>query len=213
MILHGDFVSRVGQSWDRRWPQRALTPPKDAQRLSRSAMRRLVTVELAVDVLVVFLLLVALFLGWAAMTRLLLAVVPIRAFTGCLVWAVVKRTVNSDPSRQGAVGGGSEADGPGVSAYVPIPPWPPLRTATQSKKASPSNGTPAPSRSARHAGWVQIVWVGAVESCARVAATTTIASALGGSVAEQKQHWCISPGWHWLQPNGCAHRCDYRVTR
>lgn len=92
VTVHGSFLGRVGQRWDRRWPQRAFTPPTDAQPMSQAAARRLGTFELAIDVVAICLLLVALFLGWAAITKLLLAVVAFRALSRWwLVPAIVKK--------------------------------------------------------------------------------------------------------------------------
>jgi len=53
--------------------------------------RRLVTVGLVTDVMVISLLLFSLFLDWDVMTKLLLAGVVFRALPWCLVWAIVNK--------------------------------------------------------------------------------------------------------------------------
>ena len=92
VTVHGSFLARVGQRWDTRWPQRAFRPPTDAQPMSQAAAGRFGKFELAIDVLAICLLLVALFLGWAGVTKLLLALVAFRALSRWwLVPAIVKK--------------------------------------------------------------------------------------------------------------------------
>jgi hypothetical protein len=60
--------------------------------MSQAAARRFGKFELAIDVLAICLLLVALFLGWVGVTKLLLAVVVFRALSRWwLVPAIVKK--------------------------------------------------------------------------------------------------------------------------
>jgi hypothetical protein len=60
--------------------------------MSQAAARRLSTFELAIDVLAISLSLLALFLGWAGVAKLMLAVVAFRVLSRWwLVPAIVKR--------------------------------------------------------------------------------------------------------------------------
>jgi hypothetical protein len=70
----------------------AFTPPTDAQPMSQAAARRFGKIELAMDVLAICLLFVAPFLGWAGVTKLLLALVAFRALSRWwLVPAIAKK--------------------------------------------------------------------------------------------------------------------------
>jgi hypothetical protein len=90
VTFYGDFVARVGQRWDKRRTQRFFAPT-GSQSLSPSRIRQLVVMGIVTDVLLVTLLVVALLLDWAVLTKLLLVGLGIGALSWYLLWLNVKK--------------------------------------------------------------------------------------------------------------------------